>query len=317
MGAPQPANGSSVAWTFNVTVPALVGAPTNCSWPASLDGVQCRGLVQDKKATSRAECAAAGCAAGAAAWQWDAADGCWLGTPEQLPCPAPGKPGAAWVGGGRTLPPLVTVRNATLVARDGAGAVVATHTVLAPALAGEGAPAALALFLDVPSPATGTGSVLLLDGEDAALVRVATVDAGGVLVSGFPVNVTFAVASGPGRIAGVGAGNPAAHEQPNGALVATFGGLARAIVQVTVDCVSAHRELVRAVDADGGARTAVLPPGQACPTDDIVLTASAPGLAPVAVRIGVSGDAAAHAPLAAAAAALGSGAVAYLEQFVG
>lgn len=55
-----------------------------------------------------------------------------------------------------------------------------------------------------------------------------------MLVSTVPVNITCKVVSGPGRIAGVGAGNPASHEQPNGDVVATVGGVARCLVQVRV-----------------------------------------------------------------------------------
>ena len=39
-----------------------------------------------------------------------------------------------------------------------------------------GAPAGLRLSLDVPSPATGTGGALYLDGQDVALVRAEVVD---------------------------------------------------------------------------------------------------------------------------------------------
>ncbi len=324
VGHPMPSDGTSVAWAINVTLPpepAGADNATSCSWPTSVDGLVCSGLTHTPSGSASASaCEAAGCDAGADVWQWGKTLGCWVGTPVQQPC-APNPPGEKpRVGGARVVPPVITVRNATLVARDATGAVVATHTVLAPSLpeGAGGSPAALALTLDAPSLATGTGSRLLLDGEDAALVRVASVDALGVLVSTFPVNVTFAIVSGPGRLVGVGSGNPAAHEQPNGAVVATFGGLARAVVQVSVDCVSPHRDLVIAVDTDGGGRTAVLPPGAPCPTaEDIVLSATAPGLGSVQVRIAVSGDASADSPLAAAVASAGSAAVRYLEDFMG
>jgi hypothetical protein len=317
VGAPLPSNGTSLAWTFNVTTPPP--PPGACSWPSSLAGVQCLGLTRVPGVASAAACTATACAAGAAAWQFDTATGrgCWIGKPAGQPCPPPGERGSEWVGGGRSLPPVVTVRNATLVARDATGAVVATHTVLAPSLPDTGAPAALALVVDVPSAATGTGTALLLDGTDGGLVRVAAVDAAGALVSGFPVNVTFTIVSGPGRIAGVGSGDPRAQEQPNGAAVSTFGGLARAIVQVAVDCTSPHRDVVLAVDADAGARTTVLPPGQACPTAPIVVSASAPGLAPVTVAIPVSGNAAVDGPVPAAVAGAATAAVGYLRDFVG
>ena len=61
---------------------------------------------------------------------------------------------------------------------------------------------------------------------------MSAVDAAGVLVSTAPVNVTCSVLSGPGRVVGVGAGDPASHEQPNGDTVATVGGVVRCLVQV-------------------------------------------------------------------------------------
>ena len=58
---------------------------------------------------------------------------------------------------------------------------------------------------DAPSAATGTGTALVADGQDTALVRCSVVDARGVVVPDgrqFPtrpaVNVTFEVVSGQG-----------------------------------------------------------------------------------------------------------------------
>jgi hypothetical protein len=42
-----------------------------------------------------------------------------------------------------------------------------------------GAPVGIALTIDAPSLATGTGSALYLDGEDAAAIRATIVDAAG------------------------------------------------------------------------------------------------------------------------------------------
>ena len=192
--------------------------------------------------------------------------------------------------------------------------VLASHFLSAPASA---APAALALVVDVPSPATGTGSSLFLDGSDVALIRVAIVDAAGALTSVTPVNVTFAIVSGPGRVAGVNAGDPAAHEQPNGATVANFGGLARAIVQVTADCTSPLRDRIVAIDADNGRRTYVSRDGDACSAlAPIVVRASAAGMADVTATLPTS-VAPQDAPLAAAAAAFSAAAVSYVANFLG
>ena len=62
----------------------------------------------------------------------------------------------------------VASKRRTPVATDAAGKRVATaerHT--------NGKKAALHLSIDAPNPATGTGSKLILDGHDAALLRCA------------------------------------------------------------------------------------------------------------------------------------------------
>ncbi len=306
--------GAVVSWDVNAKPAA------NCSWPTPLNGVQCKGLKNTTASGARESagaCARAACALGAAVWQWEPTLGCWTGAPSATPCPAPSRPGVHWVGGGAGGGPAPPppFRNVTAVARDAGGDVVGAHTVLAPRT--PAAPAALGLYVDVPSPATGTGARLVLDGGDVALLRAATLDgAGGALVSGAPVNLSFSVLSGPGRIAGVGSGDPASHEQPNGATVATFGGLARALVVVTVDCTSPGRDLVRAGDGERG-QTTVVPEGVPCPTDNIVVAVDAPGLPRATVEIAVSGDVAADGVLAAAAAGMRTAAVEYVAAFVG
>ena len=311
----KPAAGAVANWS--VPIPAAATAP--CAWPVNQSGVQCKGLlVLPNAGKSAAACAAAACAEGAQVWQYAAAraenEACWAGTPNSLPCPPP-VTGEPWVGGGAPTPPP-PVQNATLIARDAGGSVVGVHTVLAPRGSAVGA---LALTLDVPSPATGTGARLVLDGADVALVRLSALDVdGGMIVSGAPLNVTFSVVSGPGRLAGVGNGDPTSHAQPNGGTVATFGGLARALIVITVDCVSPGRDLVRAVDTDGGeGRVVVVAEGTPCPVEDIVVAVDSDGLARATVRISVSGDAAADGVLAAAAGAVGKGAVDYVASFVG
>ena len=173
-----------------------------------------------------------------------------------------------------------------------------------------------------PSPASATGERLVLDGQDCALVGVRVVDKGGVLISATPINVTWRVVSGPGRLGGVGAGNPASHEQPGGTTVATFGGLARALFIATVDCVSGGRDRVRAVDVEGSeGPTTVLPQGTPCPGEDLVISADAPGLPTALLHIPTSGDVAVDGVLAVARASAGSGggggATPYLMNFVG
>ena len=96
----------------------------------------------------------------------------------------------------------------------------------------------LVLSVDVPSPLTGTGSKLLLDGEDTALVRASLTDRTGALCSSVARGdsfVTFTIA-GPGRVVGTVSGSPTAaggRNLPTGSSsIYMFGGMASAVVQV-------------------------------------------------------------------------------------
>ena len=71
---------------------------------------------------------------------------------------------------------------------------------------------------------------LVTGGQDVALAEVSVVDGAGQLVHGAEHLVSFAV-SGPGRLVGVGNGNPHCHEPDKGANRSAFHGLVRAIVQ--------------------------------------------------------------------------------------
>ena len=296
-------------WTVKAAAP--------CSWPVNQTGVQCKALTAVPSAQSAAACEAAACARGAAVWQWALSPGCWVGmTPVSGQCPAPHDPSkSSWVGASRDAPPPSPLfRNATLIARDAGGAVVATHTVRAPV----GPAVAVLLTLDVPSQSTGTGSRLLLDGSDVALIRATLVDAHGTLISSTPTNITFGVLSGPAYFTGIGSGDPASHEQPHGNVVATYGGLARAFATVSYDCVSPNRALIRTTDLDGHAAIPTVKlPGEVCPTDDVVIYADAEGFTRVTISIPVSVDVAADGIAAAARAAFATGAEAYLASFEG
>lgn len=121
--------------------------------------------------------------------------------------------------------------NLTAVAYNDAGSVVAVDTVLT-----TGVPAALRLRLEDTN-----GRPLCADGQDVALVRCDVVDAEGRTVPGASNHVTFEVSSGPGRLYGVGNGDPAnltpdkvgQKDLPYGGVwkLRVFMGLARAIVQ--------------------------------------------------------------------------------------
>lgn len=166
------------------------------------------------------------------------------------------------------------VLNATLVVYAADGDETARHEVIgrpadAPVLG-------LVLALDVPSAGTGTGGALVLDGEDTAMLHASLVDTRtqALVSTSEPANVTFEVVSGPGRLRGVGNGDPNDHTLPAGDTVPTFAGNARAFVQVNVDATRAHRDLIGQIDVDGGGRTEV-----------VVGDCAASGLAvPIAVR---------------------------------
>jgi len=208
--------------------------------------------------------------------------------------------------------PSKFVDNITLLAIGASKEVAATHSVFGP-----GDAANLGLSIDVPSPLTGTGSSLLLDGHDMALLRLELLDSHGRLATDSdPENVTFSVVSGPGRIAGIGNGDMTSHCHQPGSETETYGALARVLVQVSVDCTSPHRELVAAIDADtqAGIRTKVL---GSCPTESIVVVASTASGKRAQVTIPVSGDAAKDSPEAVASQGLSQSAADYIDQFMG
>jgi beta-galactosidase len=85
-----------------------------------------------------------------------------------------------------------------------------------------GAPAALRLNPDRPK--------ISADGEDVSVVNVEVVDAKGRVMPVASNEVSFHVA-GPGRIIGVGNGDPSCHEPDKGEKRSAFNGLCMAIVQ--------------------------------------------------------------------------------------
>ena len=205
--------------------------------------------------------------------------GAWMGWFEW----SVARPSAA--GGGR--------HNVTAEALDGAGAVVARAVRVS-----AGAAAAIVLTLDAPSRSTATGTKVLLDGHDVALVRATVVDAAGVVVHGSAAgafNVSFSVTSGPARVLGVGNGNPFCQEPHQVPWRTTYHGLARAVLKVTLDAshAAATRRLMLAIDLETGKSTVeVADPDASDDAQDIIVTASAPGLATATLRIATSVDAA-------------------------
>ena len=186
----------------------------------------------------------------------------------------------------------------TATALDSQNQVKATHTVET-----AGAPAKLVLNLDVPNTATGTGTSLVLDGQDAGMVSAAIVDAQGNVVPSASHNVSFSITSGPGRIIGVGNGNPMCHEPNKASWRSAYHGLVRVIVQTTENVASSahHRKRMMQIDRHGGIRTRIVPPGDRSPrADAIVVQASVDGLGSATISIPVSSDMASDGVLAAA-----------------
>jgi len=79
------------------------------------------------------------------------------------------------------------------------------------------------------------------DGEDAVVVEAHVVDASGRLVPVADDEISFQV-TGPGRIIGVGNGDPSSHEADKGTVRRAFNGLCMAIVQATKDAGSVRVE---------------------------------------------------------------------------
>ena len=174
----------------------------------------------------------------------------------------------------------------TAIAIDDKNSTVATHTVLT-----TGEARRIQAFIDVPNEDTGTGSALLLDGQDAGMVSAALIDGSGKIAHGSSLNVSFSIVSGPGRIVGVGNGDPACHEPNQATWRSAYHGLARAIVQVTEDQVTPNRHRIIQIDRDGGKRTLIGDPtASRASLDGIVVEVSAPGVGTATVTIPVSTD---------------------------
>jgi hypothetical protein len=170
-------------------------------------------------------------------------------------------------------------------------ALSANGTVLATTYRQTNGPAArLALALDCPSKATGTGEALLLDGQDVALVRASVVDATGQVVHMATHNISFYVVSGPGVIQGTGNGDPKSFAANNAPYRTAYHGLVRVVVRVTSMAAFSwkQRALLRAVD--GAFNTTDKQPFLFNDIEDIVIEASSPGFEPVRLTIPTSTD---------------------------
>ena len=176
---------------------------------------------------------------------------------------------------------------AEALAADGA-TVLATDSA-----ASWGAPAALRVSIDAPSASTGTGGAVLLDGTDVALLRATVVDAAGNTCGDAAATVHFAVTAGPARIIGTHNGDPALQQPANASAVPAYGGLARAIVRVTLAAVgtAADRALLAAVNLDAGrGESSAVVQGDVPPPASFTVTATADGLAAGSATVALSVD---------------------------
>lgn len=283
----------------------MLNATCDCIFPIAATN-QCHGLSQIKTASSGVTCEAACCSdCACTVWQFLDSKGCWIGSYEPSKCY---NSTTGWAGAATLNRRYLPFQNVTACGiRD--NQQVSTHTIVAPAAAD-----AIQLSLDVPSPTTGTGTKLILDGKDTAMIGAAIVDSKGNLITWESYNITFRVASAHGRISGTGNGDPSSHNHPKSTTVATFFGWARVYVQVTQDCMSSFRELIRSIDKDQSNRTSVKQ--NDCDLTDIVVEASSDRLNTGSVSIHVSIDAA-DTPLEVAARTANSLRYSYLDEFRG
>ena len=175
----------------------------------------------------------------------------------------------------------------------------ATHSVSSVSTA-----ASVKLTVDAPSPLTGTGSALVADGQDTALLRAEILDAHGKLVASSSdafAKVKFAVTSGGGRIVATHSGDPA--EQERGTAINAYHGLVRAFVrssEVRAGSAASRALLAAVTGAHAPERTTRIFTGkQLGAIDPIVVTATVDGLPPATIAIPVTADEA-QLPLAVA-----------------
>lgn len=189
-----------------------------------------------------------------------------------------------------------TAGNLTAVATDGSGDRRAASSRFT-----SGAAVAIRTRVDCPSAATGTGTALLLDGQDAGMVRAEVVDASGRVVHMASNNVTFRVVSGPGVVVGAANGDPSNHDPHQVPWREAYHGLVRAVVKVT-DSSALYAAAARRIHEIDGAAPAM---DSWADDDEIVIEASAPGLQSSRVSIPVSRDVQKDSVMAVATAAAG------------
>eukprot|EP00051_Salpingoeca_urceolata_P012435 m.154057 g.154057 ORF g.154057 m.154057 type:complete len:1133 (+) comp17490_c0_seq1:41-3439(+) len=200
------------------------------------------------------------------------------------PLRSPGSGGPSWASFSVPYSP----GSITAKALDEQGRAVLQQTVRT-----SSSPHAILLSLDAPNNATGTGSKLLLDGQDVALVRATVVDTNNQTVARATNRVTFSVVDGPGRVIGAHNGDPTCHENNHSPSHPAFHGLVRAVIMVTLDASSPpwQRRRLLEVEVETDGLTRVLHPdddGAASVHSTLVVQATSPGLAAAQLSIPLS-----------------------------
>lgn len=177
----------------------------------------------------------------------------------------------------------------TAEALDGTGGLLASTS-----RASFTSPALLRLSIDAPALTTGTGSFVMADGADVALVRVTVLDANAQVVSAGSINVTLSITGGPGVIWGSGNGDPADQTPHHATTKPTYHGLVRAVVRSSVRVTgSAETRALEAMlnpEAGIGPLSSSIAQGSPSAPGVITLTASAPGLPSASIQIPLSID---------------------------
>eukprot|EP00040_Diaphanoeca_grandis_P011360 m.58192 g.58192 ORF g.58192 m.58192 type:complete len:953 (+) comp22513_c0_seq2:99-2957(+) len=178
--------------------------------------------------------------------------------------------------------------NLTAIAVDGQGnAMGASHSITTTGVA-----ARLEISIDAPSVSTGTGSAVVADGEDIAMIRTTIVDEHGLTVPRSNNNITFSIISGAGSIWSTHNGDPANDSPSHAPWTPSYHGLARAIIRSTADQSTPawHRRRLLQIDVEGSKTMTVMSPDDNTDPEPIIIEAVAAGLPPVRISIPVTND---------------------------
>lgn len=178
--------------------------------------------------------------------------------------------------------------NVTVVCVGEDGGITASQRI--DSILTAGVATAIVLSLDAPSVKTGTGTSLLLDGHDVAMLRATIVDASGTSVTS-TANVSFSIKGGPGRVIATHNGDQACHEPNDATWHSAYVGLVRCFVQVTehrVGSIDARRQLA-SIDREV-AHTTVPTADFPKVAESITVVASSPGLTSAEIEIPVSAE---------------------------